>query len=230
MQNRNLSSRVDEAQFVNALRRLKASALVALVLMLGFNLSGCGSSRNPDREAAEALPEDQKLGGFKFEILPGSQLSLRAGKLEGDGQIRVASPMIKVNSAHNFYLKFKIEDGGELRVQTFARTDLSGGVDLILRRPAGAEQISVALMVGSEERDYTTLLPRFAANEVHELWWDVHNNDGDQMHTVLWNEAQGDELLEDLVPIQGVGVQWGVRLRSASLLGLDRQEVRDRHE
>jgi hypothetical protein len=223
-------SRVDVSRFGRAQRMLRSTGLVALALLMGVNLSGCGSARNPDREAAEALPEDQKLGGFKFEILSGSQLSLRAGKLEGDGQIRVASPMIKVNSGHNFYFKFRIEDGGELRVQTFARTDLSGGVELILRRPVGAEQISVALMVGTEERDYTALLPRFAANDVHELWWDVHNNDGDQMHTVLWNEAQGDELLEDLVPMQGVGVQWGVRLRSASLLGLDRQEVRDRHE
>ncbi len=219
-----------KAHFQSSKPTIRVVGVMMLACIALVSISACGSSRNPDREAAEALPEDQKLGGFKFEILPGSNFKLGRGQIEGDGQIRLASPMLKANSAHNFYLKFKIEEGGELRLQTFANSDLNGGVDLWIRRPVGTDQLSIALIVGSEERDYTDLLPRFRADQEHELWWDVHNNDGDQMHAVLWNQAQGDELLEDLLPVQGIGVQWGARLRGASLLGLDRQDVRDRHE
>lgn len=206
------------------------AAILLLATALGSTVVGCGSGRNPDAEAAAAVPEDQKLGAFKFEVLPGSQFQVVGGQLRGSGQIRMSAPMVTVNSAHNFYLRFQIADGGELRTQTFARSDLSGGVELVLRRPAGAQDLKVAVIVGAEERDYTAQLPRMAADQVHELWWDVHNDHTDSVHSVLWNQSQGDELLEDLFPAQGVGLNWGVKLQSATLLGMDRQEPRDKHE
>ncbi len=199
--------------------------------MLFFLLS-CGGGPNPDLEAQKAIPSDQKIGNLKSEIISGSNglIFSPGGKLTGTGVIRFADLFPKVESAHNFFLRFEIEDGGSLTLITNANRNLNNGIEIEFSRSLGKNELTVTAKTPSDLLDLSSFFNVSNVSGLLAFSLDLHNDHSNSVHLIIWDELNsGKELLEDLLNGNGMGVHWGLELNQAKVTFADRSKAKDQH-
>jgi len=204
---------------------------IFLALVFAFSLSACGGGRNPDTEAAKGIPDNQKIGSLKAEILSGSDtLQFSNGTLEGVGLVRFADPLSGADTAHNFAIGLALNEGESATLITNSRRDLTGGVEIKISRPPGSVSPTVMARIGPAERDLSSAFAGAVdVKQAMMIWIDVHNDHGSSVHIVLWNEATGPDLIEDVIPGKGLGANWGLRLEGGQVTNVVKAGPRDQH-
>lgn len=210
-------------------RQVRALAL-SLISAGGFALSACGGGKNPDREAQNAVPDSQRLGPQKVEILAGAgALTFADGRAEGSGLVRATDVLERADSANNFVLSFELAEDGSVTFVANAKRDLSGGVEVEFTRPAGGSALRAQARAASGALDLAAAVAGIDASKPVSLAIEIHNDHGNDAHVLLWNEATGQELVEEMIRGKGAGANWGVRLRNARVSHAARGKVRDAH-
>lgn len=219
----------------------KAGVMIDKVLLgslVVLNLAACGAGRNPDLEAESRIPENQKVGSLKAEILSGAEtLQFNSGVLHGDGTVRFAAPLAKPDSANGFIFKFELAENTTVTLVTNSDRNLSSGVEVeISRLPnSSSPQVIVRASAGTgagEEQDILDLTPFFSSvdvTQVMSLSFDIHNNHGDSAHFLAWNNSTGQQLHEDMLRGRGFGANWGLRLKGAKVTSVERSGPREVH-
>lgn len=197
--------------------------------ILAFCLSACGGGANPDKEAANRIPDSQRVGAMKAEVLSGSP-SFANGTLTGSGTVRFAEPLSGRDTAHNFAIRLELTDGESVTLIANASRELANGVELEISRPAGATNPRVIARAGADTLDLSGLFTGVSAAGPMSLAFDVHNNEGDTVHLVAFNDGNaGAELGSDVLRGKGIGANWGLRLAGGKVSGLEKTAPRDNH-
>ncbi len=200
-------------------------------VLIVFTLTACGGGSNPDKEAAQLIPEVQKVGSLKAEILNGGDtLQFSGGTLEGVGLVRFADPLSGAETANNFMIGLALDEGASATLIANSKRDLTGGIEIQISRPSGSTSPTVIARIGSMQRDLTSAFA--GAVDVAQamvIWIDVHNNHGNSVHVVAWSKSTGSELIEDIIPGKGLGANWGLRLQGGRVTSLVNAGPRDQH-
>lgn len=206
----------------------RSLAVVSIAALVAF-ASGCGGGRNPDLEAAAAIPESQRVGSLKAEILLGAEtLTFRDGGVEGRGTFRFADILPRWDSANNFVARLQLEEGESITLLLNATRPLQSGVEIEIARPIGAASPAVTIKAGA---DRLVASPSFADVDVSRefgLSFDVHNNEP-SLHLLVWRDGVAEPILSDIVNGRGRGAFWGARLDGGRLRSAARLEPRDAH-
>lgn len=190
-------------------------------------ISACGGGPNPDREALREIPQTQNLNGEIFEVLSQESLNFGSGILAGTGSVRFAQDLESAASNFNFLLRFTLEDAGELSLVTHSNRALENGVVVNFKRTA--EVLSVSISTANIAVDRSSFFSSLDASKPLNIAIDIHNDEA-VTHTVFWNESTGDELL-DFADNAGVGVgqNWGLILKNATVSQAEKAPPRDEH-
>lgn len=202
-----------------------------LILVLwACGLFACGGGSNPDRELRSAPGNLRKLGVLELEILSGADtLKFEAGSIAGTGVVRINDPLAKVESANNYELAFEIEDGGSVALLANGDRQLATGIEVGLARIPGQPASQVRARVGTDSLSLDEAFAKIDASAKIHLSFDLHNDHGENVHLVAWNEDTGEELVEDMLSGRGFGSHWGLRLQGARVSIVHRREPKDKH-
>ena len=195
--------------------QLKTMIYSLSLLAAPATLFSCGKKSETKTECSEG----GKVSDVCFKNLSSSGLSFNNASISGTGSALAVSPLAdSVDGGKNIELTFSLNDGGSLILKAFSKTDLSGGVDIHLKRDASKLEIKFG---ESQEKE----LAIDAAGEM-KLLLDVHN-DEDPAHIVIWNGAgvfsKEDSILnsedDGAIKPSGKGGDkfWGVTLTNATL-------------
>lgn len=204
-----------------------------IILVLLFFTVSCGGGENPDLRESLEIPDNQKVSGELFHILPGSSgLSVVNNTVAGTGSIRFASALRTVRSDYNFELGFSLDPGGELTFVSHALRGLNSGIELRFVR---ADNDELALIARIEERteDWSLFFQSVAADSFIHLSIDIHNDHGPYSHIIIWDMQTGVELFDSAMDAsqlgRGYGANWGIKLNNATLNLIGKGPPRDAH-
>lgn len=198
------------------------TSLLSTILMIAATFTACGDKNKSDNLNSN----ENTFGGKTFSIVSGALLEGSNDQvLNGSASIVFHEPMKEVNSARNFKLNFSIpvETHG-LSLIAFADNKLHNGVQLrFIRTPNNKLSFSVGLD-GSTQ--ISKVLNVDTSKEI-ELSVDVHNNDGDNAHIIIWN---GDnEVFNQETTGKGKGSFWGLVLEGP-VYSAEVGEPKDHHD
>lgn len=192
-------------------------------------LSACGGGANPDKEAAERIPANQRVGAQKVEILSGTP-AFADGTISGSGTVRFAEPLAETDSANNFALSLELSEGSSVTLVANANRDLGAGIEIEIARPASSVNPRVTARAGGDTLDLSPLFTSVNVSAPMQLAFDLHNNEPQNLHLVAFNDAaNGAELGSDVVRGKGTGANWGLRLAGGKITGLVKSAPRDIH-
>lgn len=201
-------------------------------------LTGCGGSSDSSPQASNP----NQLNGKAYR-LEGAKLVEQTNSLIKAGMpdfstITFEEPMEEVQSAHNFQLDFKLEDGGTVELNAFQPKDganSSNQVTLAFHRVGNELQLMTSDSVS--EMGFVHTLNGIDASEEIKLSVDVHNDENGSAHVIIWNgkfckkhpklfnsEAAGIRIA------LGKGPFWGVSLKGAELSRADLSAAWDNHD
>lgn len=193
-------------------------------------LTACGGGRNPDKEIRQDLAGSKKLGAKEVVILSGADtLKFVDGIVEGTGTLRFAESLAKPDSANNFALLVEIPAEGSVSIFANADRGLSGGIEVRLSRIPGSNALQVEAIAGNDRLPLGSSFTGIDASKAMHLSFDLHNDHGENVHLIAWDETVGAELLEDILRGKGYGVNWGLKLQNARVLSSERREPKDKH-
>jgi hypothetical protein len=202
------------------------SAITVLGLAL---LTACGGGYNPDKEARNNIPSSQSVGTQKVEIISGeSTLNFNNGIISGSGIIKSATALSEVNSANNFEISFRLTDGGNLVFLANSKRDLSAGVEIEFQRASGTNLLTVIARAGMDVLDMSSSFSSVDASTEMSFFIDMHNDHGNETHVIFW-DASGNLILEDILRGKGFGANWGLSLNSAEVSLVKVSPPKDEH-
>jgi len=200
--------------------KFQSRALGVMFAAIVISASGCSKK---DSDAATCS------GGYQLESLcfkgqTNANLVFSSGSLSGTGSAVAVEPLSeKTAGGRNIAISFSIQDGGSFELRTFARNDLSGGIDIKFSRSSG--KLNMSFKQGETASSAKELEGIDASAEV-KLFIDVHNDES-PAHVIVWNGAgsfnkeQSLHNSEDSGAIQpaaqGLDKYWGVALNRATL-------------
>jgi hypothetical protein len=201
-----------------------------LTLFCTFALIACGGGRNPDLDAAKQIPASQKIGSQKAEVLIGEDtLVFTNGTLEGSGVVRFASPLDKTESANNFTIQIELAENSSVTLVANSNRNLAAGVEIEISRPAGSTSPHVIARTSQDSLDISTSFSNVDVTSAMHLSFDIHNDHGNSLHFLAWNEQTGEELLSDILSGRGFGANWGLKLQTAKITGIVKNGPKDKH-
>ncbi len=193
-------------------------------------LTACGGGGNPDKENRAGVTGNYRLGARELNVLNGADtLKFKDGMVEGTGTLRFADVLEKPDSANNYSLAFELAAGGSLSLVANADRELAGGIELRLSRPEGGGPLQAEATAGSDKLPLENFFTAIDASKAVRLSFDLHNDHGENVHLIAWDEVAGAELLEDILRGKGYGVNWGLKLRNARVLSAERLAPKDKH-
>lgn len=202
---------------------------LATLLIATLALTACGGGHNPDKAAAERIPEGQRVGAQKVEILAGSP-AFAGGAISGAGTVRFAEPLPGRDTANNFSLSLELAEGEAVTLIANANRDLGAGIEVEISRPAGATNPRVVARAGADTLDLSGNFAPVDVKKPMSLAFDLHNDHGDSVHVVLFDDGNnGANLGEDQLRGKGAGALWGLRLAGGRVTGITRAGARDVH-
>jgi len=147
---------------------------IFLVFLL-FSIMSC-SELTGDSTGANKLSLDNLLGNISF-VEVGSDSYRLEGTAENGG-----------NTAHSYYLDFKLGSNEEVSVFLFTREDLTGGLEVKFTRE-DSNNVKASFSLNGVE-DFVV----FESEEEVSVVVDVHNDENDA-HLLMWHQAGpfGDE-------------------------------------
>lgn len=201
--------------------------IVAAVMCLA--LTACGGGSNPDLAAEKLIPDNQKVGDNRAEIISGADtLTFDQGNLAGTGSVRFAALLSGPDTANNFTLDFELSDQGSLVLVTNSNQSLGLGLEVEFKRSGNA--LNVVARGGSDVFDMSQFFTAINASVRLKFSIDVHNDHGAVTHILIWDENnQSIELVDDILNGKGFGPYWGLRLSQAKVLSGGRADPRDVH-
>lgn len=209
---------------------LKAARTFVPLLVLLLVAGGCGGGKNPDAESLAAVPDTQKIGQNKYEILQNSgNLQIKDGALTGSGIIRMAIPLAKADSANNYNLRFRLAPGGSLALRTHAGKSLEGGITVIFNRSPQPQirVLEVLVLTDKSRMDVSYAFNKISAQGDIYLSMDIHNDHGDGIHFIAWDGNSGEKLFGTGIRGRGFGTNWGLVLNEAAVTDFKNGHQRD---
>lgn len=201
-------------------------ASLSLVLLL----AACGGGSNPDRDLVANVPSDQRVGGEKVTTIGASDsLKFNAGKVDGTGTLRFASPLASADSANRYVVRFALEPEGRLTVVGNADANLNGGVEVEFVRGTGAD-LKLYLRAQGTEKDWSSYTGSIDASALMTFAVEIHNDEGEYAHIEIRNVTPaGDVMIFDSAeaidgsPGRGTERLWGLKLNRATVFEALRQ-------
>jgi hypothetical protein len=208
-------------------QKISLLSLVALA-------TACGGGPNPDRDALNNISGDQKISGQKFSVLSSEEmLNFGDGTLSGSGSVRFVNDLGSVATAFNYVLSFSLSDSGELSLLSHVNPSLYNGLEIVFKRAGSVLLVSAS--AGNVTDDWSGFFVGIDASQPLRIAVDVHNNEA-LTHVVIWNDLvssqspifdSGKDI--DGAPGNGYGQNWGLKLKSATVTSVERNEARYAH-
>lgn len=152
-------------------------SLLLTSLMLVAAITACG---DPDKKSG-----NQNGNENSQQTGDGSKISF----YHGEKKVVFGTPAKQVDEAMGFTLLFELpKDGNKASVIAFADKTLENGVELQFTRQ-GKELHFELRANGKKQAD--TILAGIDASQTMNLLVDVHNNDGDNAHVLVW-KSEGE--------------------------------------
>jgi hypothetical protein len=206
------------------MRRLTMMTWLALAAFA--TLTACGGGNNP--AGSDQPGGDQQSGGMvnkigdtQASVLDGD-LSFDNGTASGSGAVRMRGQL--PDEANNYTIEFELEPGGKLTLVTNSKMNLTQGVELEFSRPDESANLSVVLRAPGRQSDQSQRFAGIRADQPLRFSVDVHNDEGEFAHILIWNILSGsDDLVFDSgvvrrgSPGRGFGLSWGFKLQNASV-------------
>ena len=176
---------------------------------MGLGLAACKSDVPPDLDDYTILTKD-------------ASFLATANRLSGTGTVLFSTAFSAIESSTNLEVAFTLQDGGSLRIDTYATNLLATGLEILFSRSGST--LTAKLVKGSTESDFSDQLTAFDVTNTIRLYIDVHNAD-DPARVLVWgvNSKDSSEALLDTSsgtvtsPGQGEGTYWGFEMTSAGV-------------
>ena len=217
--------------------------LVGLVSLGG--LMACGGDSSSDKDKTPGGPDNQESPGnlpLEYQLIdPDSVMQETERGVEGEGSIIFVNPLPSLKSNRHFIVQFQIKkEGGFVDIRTYAKRDLSEGIELRVERLKENTQKTTlaATHVDNTGDDYSDEFSDALdgkMNEVITLRVDVHNAESGG-HTIVWKADPGEEVSDtNLIDkslfsgAAGTGVFWGLKVKDAEILYVEVVDAKDKH-
>jgi hypothetical protein len=151
------------------------------------------------------------------QVSGGSNLTTSSTAIEGSGAVLFSNSLGSTDSGTNFTLTFTLDEGGSLKLHSYASNELTGGIDVQFTRAGTA----LSVVVGSASPSVLTGID--ASGEI-KITFDTHNDEA-PAHVLIWNgtastftpEAAILELDGETGVGNGTGTFWGLTLSTAKV-------------
>jgi hypothetical protein len=87
----------------------------------------------------------------------------------------------------------------------------------------------VIARTSQDSLDISTSFSNVDVTSAMHLSFDIHNDHGNSLHFLAWNEQTGEELLSDILSGRGFGANWGLKLQTAKITGIVKNGPKDKH-
>lgn len=202
-------------------------SLPGAALLIGLSLVACGKGSNPDRELANRIDENQRIGGQAVHVVSGgATLQFTDGVLEGTGAVLFAEPLSGKETANKFTVQFEIAPGGKVAVVGNSDAALNG-VEVEFARENATTVMKFFVRARGVEKDWSSSLSGLDASQPLTLAVDIHNDEGEFAHIQV---RQGETVLFDSAevvggsPGSGSGALWGLKISEAKVISAIRSD------
>ncbi|MEN9530503.1 MAG: hypothetical protein RI932_2376 [Pseudomonadota bacterium] len=198
----------------------QSRGLVVMLAAIVISASGCGKKDS----GTAACSGGYQIESLCFKSQSNANFVFNSGALSGTGSAVAVEPLSeKTDGGRNISISFSVQDGGSLVLRTFAKNDLSSGIDIKFSR--SSSKLNMSFIQGETISSAKELEGIDASTEI-KLLVDVHNDES-PAHIVVWsgagsfNKEQPLHDSEDSGAIQpaaqGVDKYWGIALDKATL-------------
>jgi hypothetical protein len=198
----------------------KTSSFSILAAFATLFVTSCGKKDSNTSSCSEG----NQVNSVCFRNLTQENINFSNGVLSGTGSVVAVEALAESSdSGRNISLTFSVQEGGSLVLRTFAKNDLTGGIDIKLSRVSS--RLSLNFIKGNDVSASRELEGVDATSEI-KLILDIHNDES-PAHIVVWNGAgtfnKDQKLLdseeENSIQPAGKGGDkfWGFSLNNASL-------------
>ncbi len=213
---------------------------ISLLLLFLLVTSACGGGRNPDLELKkEAEESSEKISGRSFKTLSAPEdITVSEKEVSGSGAILFLDALTEVESSNHFSLSFRLEIGGNLNLIVNSDQLLETGIELFIHAPAIESPLVAYLIAQGKQIDLTTYFLESQVFSKAIISLDVHNNEGEYAHIVIWDDTNGILKAEPIYdsgsvrggsPGRGFGANWGLSFLKARIFDVQKDKPRDEH-
>jgi hypothetical protein len=196
-----------------------------------FLLSACGSDLlKPQGEISRSFKAlDQDL--ILVDI---GNLDVSSSEISGSGAFVVNDPLSGVASEAHFKIDAALREGSLLEFIVFSSSDLKDGISFLFRRSGNL--VSLKISNSYRQASWSDTIRLHDEDRV-SFSLDVHNQE-QPAHFVLWDGLLAGRRMPDLIDSaeddlnlgNGRGAFWGMRLESATVFQISREQAVKSHD
>jgi hypothetical protein len=213
---------------------MKQALYLLFLAAPALTLFGCGGKYKDASEGSAVEWAGQRVF---LQGAPGA-LELGSAGIQGTGRVLMEAALSEAESAVSVALDFSLGNGSELTLVSHGDSNLQRGFELRFRREgAGAGSLKVSLVANGNEKGTVNvagvdLFGTFDAANTIRLQIDIHNNEPNEAHVLVWDRSTSQSnFTEDNAifntgdavdksegsPGKGSGIRMGVRLSNSLL-------------